>query len=424
MRNFVANLLMSSVAMSAVVLTASCGSAAGNDAAGIVDVGNVIGNLSDVTTSCLGKSIRFVPLETCDSSLVAADWTLFATDDRVVIANTGNLSYDGMNADVLVFGLDDGRFIAGLGQPGSGPEDYLLAFPAIDSAGEFACFGAGNGKGWVRYGLDGAYEGKILPELEVQGNYLACLKDTIAYFMYNDYSVGTRRVLIRRRGFSGAEIDSLVMFEDQAAEPFSLTFDGPVSFYSHNAPFSNTRRDILEIVGGDRHLVLPGRTISMVGEEMHYDEKMCDTIYRITPDGPVVSLLFDMGPDGFPFNELNKRPVKPSELVLTNILETPALVLFSVARGLPADDNSNTYIGLYDRSSGTTVMGAGIDGIRDDLGGFMPFNPVSVTPSGKFIGVLTMDAIDEWMESHPDAILPESLRDYDPEGNPVLVIID
>lgn len=409
----------------AVMLHACNGNGSGSDATGVVDVGGTVGNLTEITTSLLGKSIRFVPLETGDSSLVNNDWTVYATDDRVVIANIGTFSYAGMNADVLVFDIDTGRFVSKLGRIGSGPEDYLFAYPVIDRQGRNAYFGAGNGKGWVRYDLDGQFIGKILPDEDSQRMSVVHINDTIMYNRTDINDDDLRRVVITRRGFSGAVIDSVVMFDGQRKMPVSMIFDGPVSFKSHNAPFRNTRRNILEVVTDHSSIVFPHTVVSMIGSDgLHFEELACDTIYNVTADGYEASVIFDMGPDGFPLEELNRRPIGVSELLVTNVMETPLTVLFSVSRGLPADDNSNTYIGVYDRLSGSTVMGAGTDGIRDDLGGFMPFNPVTVTPSGKFVGVLTMEAVDEWMDEHPDAILPETLKNYDPEGNPVLVIID
>lgn len=121
---------------------------------------------------------------------------------------------------------------------------------------------------------------------------------------------------------------------------------------------------------------------------------------------------------------MNKRGIEPEDLILSNIFETPSYVIFVVSYGFPQDDNSNSYIGLHNRSTGATVITPAAMGIRDDLGGFMPFSPTDVTPSGTIVGVLTMEEIDDWMEQHPDAKLPDSLTDYKIENNPVLVLID
>lgn len=411
------------IIIAAAVAFTACGGGTSTSGDGVIDVEHALENLTPITTSMLGSNIRYVPLETGDSVLVGGKWTLYATDDKVVVNNAGNVHFNEV-ASVMSFDINSGRFIASIGRQGVGPEEYLAPFPTINYNGESVYFMAGNGKGWVEYDLEGNFKGKILPEMPFEGNRLSFVKDTVATFVNSRCDESNRRTVVSRYGVSGVFIDSMVQFDGQYREPYQLRFGGRVSIATYDKPFPNSHHTIPIITCNGKETLLAAGGAFRVGDEVFYEETLCDTLYRLTADGFVPSLIFNMGSNGFPFSEINKRPVQPSEYIIVDHMGTQSSLLFGMSQGYPNDDNSNTYIGLYDRATGKTTLGAGIDGIRDDLSGFMPFNPVTVTPSGKFIGVLTMEAIDEWMDEHPDATLPDALKGYSIDDNPVLVIID
>ena len=156
---------------------------------------------------------------------------------------------------------------------------------------------------------------------------------------------------------------------------------------------------------------------------MHISQTMCDTIYRISAQGAEPVVIFDFGDNGFPFGEFNKRLPKSNEMYMTQALETPSKMLFAFSEGWLGDKSHKEYIGIYDRKSGKTIVADAKNGIRDDLGGFMPFNPVTTTADGKWIGMLTMEQIDEWLDENPEVNRPDWLTNSTAEDNPVLVII-
>ncbi len=134
-------------------------------------------------------------------------------------------------------------------------------------------------------------------------------------------------------------------------------------------------------------------------------------------------ITFDFGGKGFPYTEFNKRMPTSKEMFVLNSLMTPSKVLFALSEGWLVDETHKEYVGVYDRKTGSVKLGDKEKGITDDLGGFMPFNPVTTTADGKFIGVLTMEEIEDWLAEHPDAERPASLANSTAEDNPVLVVI-
>ena len=97
--------------------------------------------------------------------------------------------------------------------------------------------------------------------------------------------------------------------------------------------------------------------------------------------------------------------------------------MFAVSKGWLGEDNKG-YEGLYDKKTGTTIMGEIEKGFQDDLAGFAPFYPVRTNSKGQLIGVMTIEDIDKWLEKHPDAERPAFFDTLAEDANPVLVIVE
>ena len=65
-------------------------------------------------------------------------------------------------------------------------------------------------------------------------------------------------------------------------------------------------------------------------------------------------------------------------------------------------------------------------GIKDDITGFLPIQLMTVSISGEYGGLLSMEDIAKWADKHTDQELPKelaALRDLDEEKNPVVVLM-
>lgn len=66
--------------------------------------------------------------------------------------------------------------------------------------------------------------------------------------------------------------------------------------------------------------------------------------------------------------------------------------------------------------------------IDDDLNGFLPLQPKSVSPDGEFAQIITADQIVTWFEENADkADIPTevaALKQVGEEDNPVVVIME
>lgn len=385
--------------------------------AGTVDVAGAIANPTEITTSQLGSKIRFVPLETTDSSLVGNYWTMAFTDDRAIVTNLG------VNPGVLTFDLADGKFLNSVGQIGSGPEDYYSPYFLFDPSVPQLIFGSGVDRGYISYSPDGEFLGRLLPGHTISTAMMIGAADSVAYTMRKDNQESREFALKLMRTTDSEPIDSFIAFPGQPNGFY------PNSFYdiTINENFSGPLRHSLQQLG---HTKNQGKTYihlnlftSHVGDQPTIKEAMCDTVYRLTPEGLVPELVFDMGGHNFPVSEVNRRTVGKDDLIVTDVVVTPSRAVFGISRGWIGDDDHELFIGTYDRLTGQTRIVPAATGITDDLGGFLPFAPAFATPRGDLIGVLTPDNIEEWYEQHPDFPRPDWLKNVAEDANPVLVIV-
>lgn len=396
-------------------IMAACGHTPGENKADTVNVAQAIEHPTKITTSQLGSKIRFVPLETSDTSLIGSWWQIAFTDDRAIVANIG------AEPGVLVFDLADGSFLNRVGQVGQGPEDYSRPFFAIDPVTSQMVFMSGTG-GYIGFSPDGTYNGAVIPGHKVMDRPIMGIADSIAYTI-KPLNYGQSDMDITLMRTNGEPVDSFTIFAGREKAFFPYGFEGITEYESFNGALGHSMQQPRHVKNqGKTYITLATNQLN-VGKHPAFKEAMCDTVYRLTPTGLVPELVFDMGEHGIPLDEVNRRDVRSTDLIVTDVNVTPTKAVFGISRGWIGDDDHTLYIGTYDRQTGETRMALASEGITDDLGGFIPFAPAFSTPKGDLIGVLTTDDIEEWYEKHPDFPRPDWLNALPEDANPVLVIV-
>lgn len=121
---------------------------------GQIDVLPAFENLTELKVSHLGKNIRYVPLETTDSSLVVGV-QVGLLDDKILISS-GNRT----ERHCFLFDRQSGKFIREIAQYGQGPKDYSLSFPIVHPVTKNLHFRRHIGK-LLEYNQEGEYLGEI-----------------------------------------------------------------------------------------------------------------------------------------------------------------------------------------------------------------------------------------------------------------------
>ena len=87
-----------------------------NEAQGQKDIVPAFENPTELKVSHLGKNIRYVPLETNDSSLIGAAWSIRLLEDKILgSCKEANLLFD----------RQTGKFLCKVSGVGQGPREYL-----------------------------------------------------------------------------------------------------------------------------------------------------------------------------------------------------------------------------------------------------------------------------------------------------------
>ena len=84
----------------------------------VIDVEEAFHNRKNITLTDLGEQVRYIPLETTDSSVVAvSSLTAMAVTDKFILIGASSVP-------IKVFDKENGRYVGQVGQIGNGPEEY------------------------------------------------------------------------------------------------------------------------------------------------------------------------------------------------------------------------------------------------------------------------------------------------------------
>jgi hypothetical protein len=90
------------------------------------------------------------------------------------------------------------------------------------------------------------------------------------------------------------------------------------------------------------------------------------------------------------------------------------------------EDNRKLYHAVYDKRTGTTSVGLQAGGFIDDLTRFLPLQPLSVSATGEYAGLISVDEIQAWFDEHAGQGVSDEalkLKQLNEDDNPVVVIV-
>ncbi len=399
---------------------ASCSSADGVREAGVIDVAGAVAQPEELRVSDLGKRIRYVPLETTDSSLVSSTWVLTAADGAFLVSNLGFRSDE---VPCLAFDTA-GRFISSVGHLGQDPEAYMSSFVVLAPDSRSAYF---QSTGMQHYSFDGKYLGSAPRGGMIGGPGVTVAVDTM-FITVNDSYVGMngpRCFSIYSQGLNSTAVDTtdIIPYPEDADNP---EIGAVQNLWSHKGVMQNGFAWYHELQKGKVFFYLEGGVSQVwrVGDEVHHRRIFSDTIYAVTPASADAVYLFDCGDNRVDQSAIDRHEEIDSDaLFVAELFENRDMIVFGASRGWLRDDDHETFVGVYDKRTGRTRAAAGRRGFVDDLSGFLPFYPAAVTPDGHFVGVITMEDIGRYREENPEAELPSEIAGLDDDANPVLVIV-
>lgn len=403
-------------------LLIACSPAAQKEKAeGQIDVLPAFENLTELKVSHLGKTIRYVPLETTDSSLVVGV-QVGLLDDKIVIAS-GNRT----ERHCFLFDRRSGKFIREIAQKGEGSKDYTSSVPIIHPVTKNLYFRRFPDK-LLEYNQQGEYLGTLSMDKFQSRNITPFLTESELY-VYEGKSLikpeinGCLYHLNQNKG----KMDTLTVFP-QLRKQINQKRTGFKAYAGTDkyGLFGYSGAFMWEYIDGTK-VFYPSKfeVLWPAGEDICFREVFSDTIFRIKDRSLEPRYIFNLGERHFPVEEHGNPETTKDYLVVTYVMETTDLIYFQCVKDMYGE--FHYYNGLYRKSDGELLMSKGKNDFTDDLTGFIPFRPITHTEKGEFVGILKVEDIQEWLEEHPEVKLEGALaplKNLPFESNPVVVIVE
>ena len=389
----------------------------------VIDVEYALQNLTQLKTSDLGKTVRYIPLETNDDCLIGDNPIVKVLKDYIIVEYSRTTRSIG---HCLLFNKEDGRFIAEIGHAGQDPEAFTSSFSWIDEKEEFIYF-ARLPNQLIRYDFKGNFCGKTVFSSFVSAScYSITDSGIIGYFggifPSKQYALGFFDK-------EGSLKDTIPLFFPKISEDVNVVSASALSRAISYKLYGNWARAGLIRFNYDNDL--QARMVSNVARlwnhngNIRFKEDYVDTIYTILNNKLIPSISFHTGKDRLPIEE-RARQSNEEKIFIADVSENNDFVFFQPVK-IVRDGSNGLYNGFFDKKTGETKLGKHSDGIEDDLTNFMPFNPLGMSTAGEFISIINVYEAMEWLEKHPEEQNNEKLsfiKGLNEDMNPIVILIE
>ena len=348
-----------------------------------IDIAVSLEHLTELKTSQLGKQIRYIPLETTDSSLIGNSYSIKLSKDHIFVSTNGRC---------LSFNKQTGKYLGSIGHKGEDPQGYSNANCFIHPHTNNLYF--------YRQPLILAHYGEGIGQPQASAllyfNEQGEVKDSLPEFANPGDPMGMDQISsinVFKQLPGNANIGGLIYINYQDGTMTVLPIDQP-SLWLNNG-------------------------------SIHFRKAFNDTIYDIKGHEATVHTTFHTGQWHFPAEKMGQKEDTDNYIVITGILETPQHLFFISLQGLY--DKRKPFYGIYDKEKHITYMNDANVGLTDDLTHFMPFYPITCTEEGEYAALLEIGKIDEWMDKNPGIVQEGKLsflQEINEESNPVCVIVE
>ena len=412
-------LLASSLSL---LLLSACSSGPAEGGANSIDIAGSFEQPTELKVSQLGKNIRYVPLETTDSSLIGASPIVQILKDKILITT---------DKRSLLFDKTSGKYLRSIGQKGNGPKDYSAPTCYVNSITGELCYHR-QGNKMVAYNQEGKYVGEIILPQELSKTFYFIASDSqlIGYYgeeigskdkcrLYNFDRQGEIKDSLdinpcdqaEEESFSPADINSISVFNNKA--------DGKYGLLCQNGMMLLNYKD-----GNTECCVFHPHVLWHSDGKTRFRNVYGDTIYTLKGKELQPYLAFYTGQWHQPVASIGEKGTEDL-FTVTYAMESPNSLFFQCIRGMFI--NNQVFNGKKKKKNGKTYMNKREAALTDDLTHFMPFQPETCSEEGEFAALLDIDSIREWLDEHPETAPDgklEFLNTLAEDANPVCVIVE
>ena len=412
-------------AVALACLLTACGSnpknASTEDGLAIINVETAVNNLQELKLSQLGNRVRYVPLETGDSCFIGRYAKVKICGDYIIVASSKQAGALFVGDNCLSFDKKSGQFVTSIGHVGQDPQGYSQIINLYYNEQNGLLYFERTPNQLQKYDLQGRYHGHVTIPTESFLPPTLAFGDSviIGHYCYGmltpQWSHSRASLIFARDGQLTDSINTRLplpnLSNDENPRIVLKTF-GQTSFIINQSSQSTER-------------IYRNLSLWTCQGEVRFKEDFSDTIYNIKDNRLQPLYVFQTGQWHFPTEAITDGTGNSDKILTAYALETPQKFYFVCLRDLYGDKTEVLH-GIYDKQTGTTLMGPEKDGLTDDINGFLPFCPESCNDQGEYVALVWPEDILPWLDEHPEAkdnpaLAP--LLKIEEEDNPVAIIV-
>lgn len=330
------------------------------------------------------SSIRYLPLETTDESLVDVKYFIQQINNYILVSTL---------KDCLLFDADNGKLVRKIGHIGNDPEGYRSAILFYNPYNQTLYF-----KGWhldlVKYSLDGKFLGKV----KIPYNNDSLSSPSVAYPIatLDEYTL-----CAFFQNMNGKETKKLMLFSEME----------DIKKMYLNTHLIDTRRMTTSTNDGLFYQYNGG---------LYFKETFVDTVYKVSENNLAPHYIIDFSKHYVTYEERYDHSFESTSL--NEMIENDHYFLFSFSKF----NEKGTYLGIYDKKKVQTEFYKYDDGFEDNINHFLSIKPTFVSEDGSLIGALEASKVYDWFIENNNNIFNQSIASLSnvlEDDNPIVVFV-
>lgn len=384
----------------------------------VIPLGQAFETPTKLKASDCFKQIRYIPLETNDSCLIGKSPSIKILHDKLLVT-TGQ-------DQCFLFDKATGRFLTSVGHVGNDPEGYSDSKDCwLNHPLNQIYFAGWNDKQKI-YDANGTYVGELSNPIK---NTTFPANTVINYL--------DERTMVAHTTAGGGKPDRVTVFRDSTIINEFMPSGQDTSVIGLDPENIESLSVISNHGLGSKMLLFTYKDSKAgaylmgdyffwhQGKDLFFKEQFNDTIYQVTADALLPVRRFDFGK--YRWESADRfDPEKDHAIYPTEIMEGNDMYIIRFATDIHTE--RMVYNAICSKKTGIAKVSDYRSAIDDDLNGFLPLQPESVSPDGQFAQIITADQIITWFEENADKTdIPTdiaALKQVREEDNPVVVIME
>lgn len=371
-----------------------------------INIADGLENLQPLYVSDFADEVSYIPLETTDSSLIGNRPYIRKFRNTLLVASE--------KQPIMMFSLENGKFIKTIGNIGQGGNEYILSY-------DRPVFWADNNEHYI---FVKSADDKI-QQYDSIGNYVNTIKcpqeigplsglSQIAtgdyVYFYRNYLFDKKEYDITKVNYHTGKIESTITGKQKAISPELI--GNLIIFHGFGEIPVSPVCLIYQIKDNCMAFnYMEDPCLWNYNGETYFKKRFNDTIYQIKEKGLRPRYVFDLGDKRIPYDERFKTEGMQEKISIEYILENRKALLFMFKTN-HFHVEPNIYWGVYNKSTNEVKVSEGKH-LKDENNRYAVEELHAATSHGEILGLIS---IEKYMKISENTPVKE-------DGNPIVVIL-